>query len=253
MIPHQPLITIITACYNSADTIADTLESVRSQTYKRVEHLVIDGKSSDSTLEEVGRFAHVANCVSAKDEGIYDAMNKGIILAKGDVIGILNSDDVYASPDVLKKVADAFANPKVDAVYGDLQYVAANDLNKIVRYWRSGYFSTKNFYYGWMPPHPTFFVRSSVYKQIGLFNLTLRSAADYEMMLRILLKHQHKALYIPEVLVKMRTGGISNASIQNRLRANREDRQAWRINGLRPYFFTTYLKPIRKIVQFINK
>jgi glycosyltransferase len=180
-------------------------------------------------------------------------MNKGIILAKGGVIGILNSDDLYASAEVLEKVAKAFENPKVDAVYGDLQYVDSNDLNKIVRYWRSGYFSARNFYFGWMPPHPTFFVRSSVYEQTGHFNLTLRSAADYEMMLRILLKHQLKAHYIPEVLVKMRTGGISNASFRNRLKANREDREAWRLNGLRPYFFTTYLKPVRKIFQFINK
>ncbi|HTF30715.1 MAG TPA: glycosyltransferase family 2 protein [Flavitalea sp.] len=247
------LITIITACYNSASTIEDTLKSVQSQTYPHVEHLIIDGHSTDHTLELVKSYGHVAQCVSAKDKGIYDAMNKGIILAKGGVIGILNSDDLYASAGVLEKVAKAFENPKVDAVYGDLQYVDSNDLNKIVRYWRSGYFSARNFYFGWMPPHPTFFVRSSVYEQTGHFNLTLRSAADYEMMLRILLKHQFKAHYIPEVLVKMRTGGVSNASFRNRLKANREDREAWRLNGLRPYFFTTYLKPVRKIFQFINK
>ncbi|MHA4843854.1 glycosyltransferase family 2 protein [Flavitalea antarctica] len=252
----KPTISIITACYNSGTTIKDTLESVRTQTYAqtgKIEHLIIDGQSADDTLEKVRRFKHIARCISEKDQGVYDAMNKGIILAQGDVIGILNSDDVYASNTVIEQVMKAFEDPAVDAVYGDLQYVASNDINKIVRYWRSGYFSVRNFYFGWMPPHPTFFVRSSVYKQTGTFNLTLRSAADYEIMLRILLKHKLQARYIPEVLVKMRTGGISNASFQNRLKANREDREAWRLNGIRPYFFTTYLKPIRKIFQFINK
>lgn len=249
-------ISIITACFNSGSTIEDTLKSVQSQTFARsgkIEHLIIDGKSTDDTLEIVKRFHHVSLCISEKDKGIYDAMNKGIILAQGGVVGILNSDDLYASETVIEQVMEAFKDPAVDAVYGDLQYVAANNINKIVRYWRSGYFSTRNFYFGWMPPHPTFFVRSSVYKQTGTFNLTLRSAADYEIMLRILLKHKLQARYIPNVLVKMRTGGISNASFQNRLKANREDRQAWQINGIKPYFFTTYLKPIRKIFQFINK
>jgi glycosyltransferase involved in cell wall biosynthesis len=246
-------ISIITACFNSAATIEDTLKSVATQSYPQIEHLVIDGESTDNTLEKVKAFGHVSQCVSAKDQGIYDAMNKGIILAKGGVIGILNSDDIYASDKVLEMVMKEFENPEVYAVYGDLQYVAANDTNKIVRYWRSGYFSARNFYYGWMPPHPTFFVRSSVYQQTGTFNLSLRSAADYELMLRILLKHKLQAIYIPEVLVKMRTGGMSNASFKNRIKANREDREAWRLNGMRPYFFTTYLKPIRKIIQFIRK
>jgi glycosyltransferase len=250
---YKPVISIITACYNSSRTIEDTLRSVQEQTYRHVEHLVIDGASTDRTLELVNKYAHVAQCVSARDRGIYDAMNKGIILAKGELVGILNSDDLFADDQVLEKVVAAFEDPTIDAVYGDLQYVASEDLNKIVRYWRSGYFSARNFYWGWMPPHPSFFVRRSVYEKTGHFNLSLRSAADYEMMLRILLKYKLKAHYIPQVLVKMRTGGISNASILNRLRANKEDREAWRINGLRPYFFTTYLKPIRKIFQFITK
>jgi glycosyltransferase len=249
----SPLISIITACFNSGATIQDALQSVRKQTYPNIEHLIIDGASTDQTLELVKNFHHVTQCITEKDQGIYDAMNKGIILAKGDVIGILNSDDLYANEYVLEKVAKAFEDPAVDAVYGDLQYVDPKNLNKIVRYWRSGYFSAKNFYWGWMPPHPTFFVRSSVYKQAGHFNLSLRSAADYEIMLRILLKHKRLAHYIPEVLVKMRTGGVSNASIRNRIKANQEDRQAWRLNGLRPYFFTTYLKPVRKIFQFIQR
>ena len=249
----SPLITVITASYNSGSTIADTLTSVAGQTYPKIEHLIIDGASTDDTLKIVSNFPHVSSCISEKDHGIYDAMNKGIILAKGDVIGILNSDDVYANPTIITKVAQAFDDPEVDAIYGDLQYVNLNDTNKIVRYWRSGYFSTRNFYYGWMPPHPTFFVRNSVYKKAGHFNTSLRSAADYELMLRVLLKHQLKATYIPEVLVKMRTGGLSNASFRNRLRANQEDREAWKLNGIKPYFFTTWLKPVRKIFQYVNR
>ncbi|RYG03115.1 MAG: glycosyltransferase, partial [Chitinophagaceae bacterium] len=198
---ETPLISVITASFNSASTIADTLASVKMQTYLAVEHLVIDGGSTDNTLSIVGNFPHVTKCISEKDNGIYDAMNKGIILAKGGVIGILNSDDVYADREVLSKVAAAFRDPEVFAVYGDLQYVNSENPNKIVRYWRSGYFRPRKFYWGWMPPHPTFFVRSSVYEKAGLFDLTLRSAADYELMLRILLKHKLKADYIPEVLV----------------------------------------------------
>jgi glycosyltransferase len=248
-----PLISIITASFNSGKTIGDTLTSVASQTYSDIEHLIIDGASTDNTLQIVRKYSHVTTCISEKDNGIYDAMNKGIILASGEVIGILNSDDLYADKGIIQKVAQAFEDPEVDAVYGDLQYVSYNDTNKIVRYWRSGYFSSRNFYFGWMPPHPTFFVRSSVYKRAGHFNISLRSAADYELMLRILLKYQLKAIYIPEVFVKMRTGGLSNASFRNRLMANREDREAWRINGIRPFFFTTWLKPARKIIQFIRK
>jgi len=141
----------------------------------------------------------------------------------------------------------------VMTVYADLQYVYPDDLNRIQRTWRTGRFKKNNFYYGWMPPHPTFFVRREVYDRAGLFNLDLRSAADYELMLRILLKLGMTAQYIPKVIVKMRAGGMSNASLFNRLRANKEDRMAWKINGLRPYFFTLYLKPVRKISQFFIK
>jgi hypothetical protein len=179
-------------------------------------------------------------------------MNKGIRLATGDVIGILNSDDIYIDGAVLSAVAKAFADPAVMTVYADLQYVEAGDLNQIKRTWITGPFHRNSFYYGWMPPHPTFFVRKEVYERTGLFNTDLRSAADYELMLRILLKYGVPAYYIPRVIVKMRAGGMSNASLRNRLRANREDRMAWKLNGLKPYFFTLYLKPLRKITQFIN-
>lgn len=243
-------ISIITATYNSAATVRDTLSCIANQQYSNVEHLVIDGLSKDNTLEIVNEFQHVARVISEKDKGIYDAMNKGVKLATGDIIGILNSDDFYTSSQVLSKVAAAFNDPSVEAVYGDLQYVKASNVKIITRTWKSGTYKKSNLYFGWMPPHPTFFVRNHVYEKCGLFNTTLRSAADYELMLRVLLKYDARVHYIPEVLVKMRAGGISNASLKNRFRANKEDEMAWKLNELKPYFFTTWLKPLRKIFQF---
>ncbi|WP_205508585.1 glycosyltransferase family 2 protein [Longitalea arenae] len=243
-------ISIITATYNSAATVRDTLSSVAGQQYPNIEHIIVDGLSKDNTLEIIKEFTHVAKVISEKDNGIYDAMNKGVKLATGDIIGILNSDDFYTSPLILSKVAAAFEDPAVEAVYGDLQYVNATNVNLVTRTWRSGSYKKEYLYYGWMPPHPTFFVRRQVYDKCGLFNTTLRSAADYELMLRVLLKYDVHAKYIAEVLVKMRAGGMSNASIKNRLRANKEDEMAWKLNDLKPYFFTMWLKPLRKVLQF---
>ncbi len=244
------IISIITATYNSAATIADTLESVRHQTHPLIEHIIVDGLSKDSTLDICRSYPHVSFIHSEKDNGIYDAMNKGIAHATGDVIGILNSDDFYVNEKVIAKVAEAFV-PGIDAVYGDLQYVDQLNTDKVIRTWRSGSYARNDFLFGWMPPHPTFFVRKEVYQQLGNFNTALRSAADYEFMLRVLFKNQLKAAYIPEVLVRMRAGGVSNASFRNRVNANKEDRLAWKLNGLQPYFFTLYLKPVRKILQYI--
>lgn len=246
-------ISIITATYNSAATVRDTLTSVAGQQGVQVEHIIVDGLSRDNTLEIVKDFAHVAKVVSEKDKGIYDAMNKGISLATGDIVGILNSDDFYNSPAVLAEVMRLFNDPSIDVVYGDLQYVKQDDVSMVTRHWKSGHYKRKYFYYGWMPPHPTFFVRRSIYDKVGVFNTDLRSAADYEMMLRILVRHNAKAGYIPQVLVKMRAGGMSNATLKNRLRANREDRKAWALNDLQPFFFTVWLKPVRKIFQFITR
>ncbi len=245
------MISIITATYNSASTVRDTLNCIARQEYPHIEHIIIDGLSSDDTLKIVQEFPHVSKLISEKDKGIYDAMNKGVRLATGEVVGILNSDDFYHHPAVLAKVMEVFHDPAVDAVYGDLQYVAHDNVEKVTRTWRTGRFNKKYFYYGWMPPHPAFFVRRKIYEQVGLFNTDLRTSADYELMLRMLVKYNVSVQYIPEVLVKMRVGGVSNASLQNRIRANREDRLAWRINELKPYFFTTWLKPARKIIQFI--
>jgi glycosyltransferase len=244
-------ISIITATYNSAATVRNTLESIREQDHPDIEHIIMDGRSTDDTLAIAAGFPHIAKIVSEKDQGIYDAMNKGIRAVTGDVVGILNSDDIYADPSVLSLIAGVFSDPAVMTAYADLQYVHQQDLNKVIRTWRSGPFYSKRFYYGWMLPHPTFFVRREVYDRVGLFDISLRSAADYELMLRILVKFGLPAHYIPRVIVKMRTGGMSNASLWNRLRANKEDRMAWKMNGLQPKFFTLYMKPLRKIPQFI--
>jgi glycosyltransferase involved in cell wall biosynthesis len=247
------LVSIITVTYNSAETVAETMQSVESQDYPHIEHIVVDGHSSDETLEIIARYPHTATLISEKDDGIYDAMNKGIRAAKGDIIGILNSDDMYENEHVITKVTKIFEDPEIQACYADLEYVDSQNTSRVTRKWKAGKYNENSFRWGWMPPHPTFFVRSSVYDRVGLFNTQLCSAADYELMLRILVKHHLRTAYIPEVIVKMRAGGISNASVKNRIRANREDRQAWRINGLRPYFFTLYLKPLRKITQFIRE
>ena len=247
------LVSIITATFNSAETIAETMQSVEAQDYPHIEHLLVDGQSQDETLAIVEQYPHTATLISEKDNGIYDAMNKGIRVAKGEIIGILNSDDIYAHSSVISTVVRVFEDQSMQACYADLQYTDAVNTSRVTRTWRSGKYRSDSFRWGWMPPHPTFFVRKSVYDRVGLFDTRLRSSADYEMMLRILVKYNMPAAYIPQVIVKMRAGGMSNASLGNRIRANREDREAWRMNELKPYFFTLYLKPLRKLTQFIKK
>lgn len=246
-------ISIITATFNSAATIRDTLKCVGSQDYRDVEHIVVDGGSADGTLDIVREFPHIHKIISEKDEGIYDAMNKGIAACSGDIIGILNSDDIYADHTVLSLVAATFVRPQVMASYADLQFVQRDNLEKVVRTWKAGNYNKRSFYFGWMPPHPTFFVRKEVYDKVGIFNKSLQSAADYELMLRILLKYEIPAAYINKVIIKMRVGGMSTASFKNRIKANLQDRMAWKINNLAPHPFTLYLKPVRKLGQFFKK
>lgn len=248
---NTPKISIITCSYNSDKTIKDTLKCVANQPYSNVEHIIVDGNSKDTTLNIVNEFSSVAKIISEPDKGIYDAMNKGIRHSTGDIIGILNSDDFYAHSQVLENVVKKLEQTMAATLYADLEYVNKDDTNKVIRVWKSGKYYDERFLYGWMPPHPTFFVRREVYEKYGLFNLELSSAADYELMLRFLFKHKVSTCYLPETIVRMRAGGKSNGSINNRILANNEDRLAWKINNLKPYFFTSFVKPLRKITQFI--
>lgn len=219
-----PRISIITATYNCAATLGDALDSVATQNYSNYEHVLIDGASKDGTLALLeSRRGQIATLISEPDRGIYDALNKGIHNATGDVVGFLHADDVYADARVLERIAAAFANPSVTAVYGDLQYVNKQDTNSIVRYWQAGPYSRRKLDWGWMPPHPSLYVRREAYARIGGFNTQYRIAADYDSILKLFTLPDFKVVYIPEVLVKMRVGGASNRSLENILRKSRED------------------------------
>jgi glycosyltransferase len=244
-------ISIITVTYNSAATLEHTIQSVLLQDHPDVEYIIVDGASTDDTLSVIRKYRHkIAHFVSEKDDGLYFALNKGISLATGDIIGIIHADDFYTSDHVLTAVDEMITTTKANALYADLYYVDAHNTDKIIRKWHSGKYSEGKFLWGWMPPHPTFFVRKEVYQKFGAFNTALRTSADYELMLRLIHKHKIKLAYLPEYIVKMRMGGQSNASVKNRVKANKEDRKAWELNGINPYFFTLALKPLRKISQF---
>ncbi len=246
-------VSIITITYNSESTLIDTIDSVLNQTYKDIEYIVIDGKSTDSTVSIIHSYKDkISKFISEKDNGLYDALNKGIAMATGDIVGVLHSDDFYTNHQVIEKVVQTFKLNQADAVYANLFYVDKTNVNKIIRKWTSGKYKHGMFVNGWMPPHPTFFVRRHCYEKYGSFNLDLVSAADYELMLRFVHKHQIKLAYLPEFIIKMRAGGLSNASLSNRIRANKEDRKAWLMNGLKPKFHTLYLKPLRKIIQLFK-
>lgn len=250
----KPKVSIITVCYNSERTIEDTLQSVINQSYLNIEYIVIDGVSTDNTLSIINKYKDkITTIVSEKDNGIYDAINKGIHLATGDIIANLNSDDFYIDNNVIADVVATFEKEKTDTLYADLYYVDAVNTNKIVRYWKSKQYKEGLFLKGWMPPHPTFFVKKEVYQKYGLFDLQFKSAADYEIMLRFVHRFKTSIAYLPRVIVKMRVGGVSNASLKNRIKANQEDRKAWEVNGLKPQAFTLIFKPLSKLLQFVRK
>lgn len=245
-------ITLITVSYNSAATIGDTLRSVEEQTHPDIEHIVIDGGSKDGTLEIVQRLGQrVSRCVSEPDRGIYDGMNKGLRQATGEFVGFLNADDVLADPDAIARMARLLQQqPGADAVYSDLVYVKADDLQSVIRHWSSGHFVPASLRRGWMPPHPTFYLRRSRLADIGEFDTGLRIAADYDFMLRCLSRSDFSVVYLPGILVRMRTGGASNRSLKAMLRKSREDLWAMkrsRVGGVG----TLLCKNLRKIPQFL--
>jgi glycosyltransferase len=247
-------ISVVTAVFNRADTIADALDSVQGQNWPAVEHVVIDGGSTDGTLALLqARRADLGVLVSEPDGGIYDALNKGISRASGDVVGFLHADDLFESPDSLAQVAAAFEDPAVGAVYGDLVYVRKADVSRVVRYWRAGERVQGDLERGWMPPHPTFYVRRAVYAQMGLFDTRFRISADYECILRLLGHGGVKARYVPQVLVRMRLGGASNRSLGNMVLKSQEDLAAMRLNGLGGLagLVALFRKNVIKLPQFV--
>jgi glycosyltransferase involved in cell wall biosynthesis len=243
-------ISLITVVYNAETTIGRCIESVISQNFKNIQYIVIDGSSTDGTNEIINRYHdHIDVLRSEPDAGIYDAMNKGIGLANGDIIGILNADDYFAENDVLDAIATAFIKQSSEIVYGDLDYVRPN--GEIIRRWRSKKYTHGMFKWGWMPPHPTFYCKRDLFKKFGDYRSDYGTAADYELMLRFMNVHEASSFYLAKVMVKMGIGGTSNKSLINRLKALINDARAMRNNNIPYPMLTLVCKPIRKLIQFI--
>ena len=244
-------VSIITITYNSAQMLPRALASVQGQTYEDIEHIIVDGASTDGTLEVIQTYAkkHTnVRWISEKDSGIYNALNKGIRMATGDVIGFLHSDDVLFAPDSIEHIAAAFEREKADVVYGDLQYCHAN---RVIRRWQSNPFKPGSLKFGWMPPHPTVYVRREVYEQVGPYDEWFHISADYDMMLRIF-KAGYKSCYLPEVIVSMETGGASNKNTKARLTKTQEDYLVLKKNNVGAGLLTVACKQLRKVRQFLR-
>jgi len=247
-------ISIITVVFNNVRTIEDTIRAVEMQNYSDVEHIVIDGASTDGTLDVLQRHQDkITKLVSEPDRGIFDAMNKGLRLATGEVVGFLNADDIYADTAIFHTVADVFADETIEACYADLVYVDPVNINKQVRYWKSKPFRPGMFSTGWVPAHPTFFARRTTYARDGGFDESLGLAADYELMLRLLERHRIKAVYVPKVFVKMRLGGASNRSLRNIVQQNIDIYRSCKKNqiSISPWVFIA--KPLAKLSQYFMK
>ena len=243
-------VSVVTVTFNAAATVEEAVRSVVEQRGEfTLDYHIVDGGSTDGTLDALSPYQdRIAQITSEKDNGLYDAMNRGVARAQGDIIGILNADDRFADPQVIADVVRVFAEADADGVYADLDYVDAEHGQTVTRQWKSG--EPGDFRKGWMPPHPTLFVKRELYEQHGLFNLQLRSAADYELMLRFFHFRGAELAYLPRTTVKMRAGGQSNASLGNRIKANAEDAMAWRLNDQAPPPLLRLRKPLRKLSQF---
>lgn len=247
-------VSIITVVYNNRFTISDAIESVLSQDYAETEYIIIDGLSTDGTQEIIQSYGdRITHFVSEKDNGIYDAMNKGIKLASGDVVGILNSDDFYINNDVISTVVKEFETKNVDSVFADLVFIKREEPQKIVRYYNSSHFNPKKFNYGWMPAHPTFFVKRNIYERYGLFKTDYKIASDYELLTRFLSKYKISYSYIPKVIIKMRTGGLSTKSLKSNWILNKEIVRACAENGIKTNIFKVYSKYFTKFLQLFKR
>jgi len=247
-------VSIITATYNSQETIEMCVKSVLAQTYSNIEYIIVDGGSKDNTLKIIKSLTNnyqSVNIVSEPDKGIYDALNKGISKASGDVVGFVHSDDFLADEKSISLIVEVFLSQNVDGVYGNLHYVAFNDTNKIIRNWTSKPFKTRLLKQGWMPAHPTLYLRRSIYTEYGGFNLNYKIAADYDFILRIFKQINLKFFYLPKTIVKMRIGGASNRSLKNIILKSREDYRAITSNGTGT-LLTILLKNVTKIKQFMS-
>ena len=243
-------ISVVTAVYNREQTIRRCIESVLSQKDCNLEFVIVDGMSSDGTEGIVQEYASkIDTIIREPDTGIYDALNKGVQAATGDLVGFMHADDLFADEQVLQRISELHQREELDASYGDLQYV--DESGRVTRNWVSGPYRRRKFYRGWMPPHPTVYIRKSCYEAHGLYNLEMPTAADYELLVRMMVAKEISVGYVPHVLVKMQAGGSSNASISNRLKANRDDREAWVRNGLKPPPFIRWTKPLSKLPQFL--
>ncbi len=244
-------ISLITVTYNSEKFLSQCIESVQNQSYTDIEHIIIDGNSTDNTVSIIKKYeSKIYKWISEPDRGMYDAINKGIKMAIGEVIGILNSDDIFVSNDVVATIVQTFKTEQVDSVYGDLEYVDKDDTNRIFRVWRGKKYNRNLFKMGWMPGHPTFYIKKSLIETYGNYENHYYTAADYEFMARYLFKYKISSFYLPKLIVKMRNGGVSNKNLKQRLRANRRDYLAMKTNAIPMPFMVSILKPLIKVHQF---
>lgn len=256
--------SVITAVRNNKESLTRAVASLREQSFKDYEHIIVDGASIDGTFELIKDIAdEKTKWISEPDNGIYDALNKGIKMASGEIVCLLHSDDTFAETDVLEKVAQIFEENQTDAVYGDLLYVSsktkqANILNiedttKIIRWWRSGNYNYNSLRFGWMPPHPALFIKRQIYENFGAFDTSLKISADYEIILRFFWNKKISAVYLPKVITRMSVGGMSNKSIGNIIQKSKEDFRAMKMNGIKFPVLTLISKNLRKLPQFLAR
>ena len=247
-------VSIITVTFNSASTVGATLRSVTDQGYSDIEHIVIDGASKDNTLEVVKQYPHVAQLISEPDKGMYDGLNKGIALATGEIIGILNSDDVLHDTTIISQIVQSFERDNsLESVFADIRFVSPKDRSKTTRYYSSAKFNPSKFEWGYMPAHPSFYCKKYVYEQFGNFQTDYKIAADYEWLTRVLYKHQITYQYLPLLTVDMLPGGLSNGTIERRWRLNKEIIRACAENGIKTNMFKLSLKYFRKVFEYLKK
>lgn len=247
-------VSIITVCYNSKEFIKDAIDSVISQTYSDIEYIIIDGGSTDGTVDIVNSYGNmITRFISEKDKGIYDAMNKGLSHVTGEIVGILNSDDFYINNLIIEEIVSEFQKTNTDTLFADLIFVDRINTDKHVRYWKSKPYKEGSFFTGWHPSHPTFFVKNKFYQKFGGFDSSMKFAADFELMLRFIVKHHATTLYFPKPIVKMRMGGASTKGISNLIKQNIECVKSFKINGLKVSLFYPIIRLTPKLLQLLNR